>query len=796
MAQDPDKPKDDGKVRLPRTDSAMNKIAPKMTAPADDKGGKTKGAKAKEAERKEKLLHRALKRFDKAVEAEAANRKEGLDDKKFAAGAPYQWPAGIVAQRNLDQRPCLTINRLPNFIHQITNDQRQNRPGIVISPTGDRGDVDVAKMYRGLIRFIERDSCADTAYDTGFDSAVRMGWGYWRILTEYESPDSRNMKLVIRRIRNTFTVYMDPSADDQTAADAKWGFISTMIPRDEFTDKYPDADPMPFDKASIGEPMKNWLSKDEIRIAEYFEIEYKMRTLVALDNGHEGWEDELDDAVREAIADGRIEVIDERESRVPKVKWYKITAKDVLEETDWIGSTIPIVRVVGEEEDIEGKVILSGIVRHAKDSQRMYNYHKTGETELVALAPKAPFIGEEGQFEGHEDEWRTANTRSLPYLSYKGTSVNGTPIPPPQRQPFAGIPAGVVNAAQGAAQDMQATTGIRFDATMNERMIDESGKAIRELRRSGDMGSFHFIDNLARSLRRTGEILVEAIPLVYDTARTLTILREDDKEEQIRIDPTLPKPTGEMRKPDGKRIKLFNPKFGKYGVTVTIGPSFATKRIEASENMISFAKALPQTGALIADLIAKNQDWPGAEEIATRLAKTLPPGLLQPDMKDVPPQVQAILQQQDAQVKELGMKLQAAMLELQDKRADRAVDIDKVNKDFEAKLLKVVADTEAKMAAVEEKAAANFNTHIGAQIQELGANVAGLIQQLEHPPQTAGGGDGQKPPGNETAAPAEAPEPNEPPPVALQHLKQGRATTFANGQKWTLGPDGKPARVV
>ena len=1115
------KPTTDGAIRMPQVDGAMTKVSPRFSV--DDKGTKALSVtKSSKAEAKEKLMTRIRKRMERVVSAESENRKAGLEDRKFKKGD--QWPSEIVAQRNLDKRPCLTINKLPTFVHQITNDQRQNRPSIVVSPVGDRGDVKVAKMYRGLIRHIERSCAADIAYDTAFDDAVTMGWGYWRILTEWEAPDSMNLVLAIHRVRNPFTVYLDPSHQDPTGADAKWGFITDMIPREEFEEKYPDADPMPYTDGGIGETYKNWVNKDEVRIAEYFEIEYRTRTLVELDTGHTGWEDELDDLVKQRIKNGTIQVLDERESRVPKVMWYKVTAKDVLMEREWIGSSIPIVKVIGEEIDVEGKVTYSGVIRNAKDPQRQYNYwsplaldtplptpdgwttmgeveagdrlldehgkpctvvgtspvhlfrdcfrvefddgthiiadgkhpweveergirrsgawlwsiriattneltpnkhfiyvadpldlpdadlpiepymlgawlgdgsaaepriwagdadmdemranlqaagsrlsnvqktpgkvgvftvygvrkhftalgllgnkhipeqylrasraqrlallqglmdtdgsiaknnqcsltttlpslavgfaellrtlgikavsckrpaaarmmpggyisecspseqfsftappdiqvfrlgrkhaiqsaarptharrtkrhrivsvtpvpsvpvkcvridtpthlflagtgmvptHNTSETEMVALAPKAPFIGEEGQFEGHEDEWKAANIRSMPYLSYKGTSVAGHPIPPPQRQPFSGSPGGIVQAKMGAAQDMMATTGIRFDATMNERVMDESGKAIRELRRAGDIGSFHFVDNLARSLRRTGEILVEAIPLVYSEPRTITILREDDKEEQVRIDPNMPKAAGELRRPDGKTMTAFNPTYGKYGVTVTIGPSFATKRIEASENMIQFARALPQTAALIADLIAKNQDWPGAEEIAARLAKTLPPNLLQPDMKDVPPQIQAVLQAQDAQIKDLGQKLQQAMLALNDKQADRAVLMEQIGRDFEAKLLKIAADTETKIAAIEQKADMHHQTQIGERVQQLGENVASLIQTLDQ----AGGGT---PPANDVTRPqANA----GPPPEAMRHLKEGRVTTFANGSKWTL-KNGQPTQVA
>ena len=735
MPQDPARPRDDGRIRMPPVDGAMNKISPPFKM--DDKGtmlGAPKGEKAKD----EKLLERVRKRMERAIAAESDNRKAGMDDRQFVGG--NQWPSDIVAQRNLDKRPCLTFNKFPTLIAQITNAQRQSRPSINVSATGERGDVQVAKMYRGMIRFIERDCGANSPngpYDTAFADAVTMGWGYWRILTEWESPTSFNLVLVVKRIRNPLSVYLDPSAQEIDGADAKWGVVSEMIPRDEFKAKYPKADPMPFTQGGIGEGAKQWITNDEIRVAEYFEVEYKTRTLIELSNGHTGWADELDEITLAYIDRGKLRITDERESRVPEVMWYKVTAKDVLMRREWLGSTIPIVKVTGRELDIEGRVKLKGIVRDAKDAQRMINYWDTKKTEAVALAPNTPYIGEEGQFEGHEDEWLMSNVRSTPYLSYKGTSIAGTPAPPPQRVPFAGVPAGIVEASQSAQQHLMGITGIRFDSTLQERTQDESGKALRELRQSGDIGAFDFIDNLTQSLRRTGEILLEMIPKIYSDARVVTILREDDQEEQVKIDPAAPKAMGEIAKPDGKKMKVFNPIIGKYGVTVTIGPNFATKRIEAGENMIAFAKALPQTAGMIADLIAKNMDWPGAEEIATRLAKTLPPQLLMPDQKDLSPQVQALLSSMDQQIKQLTEQLKQAMAAVTDKTADRAVVADKVNKDFEAKLLKIVADLEAKMAATEEAATSNFNTHIGAQVRELGTDTAAMMQALEHPPKAS-----------------------------------------------------------
>ncbi len=708
---------------MPKMDAGMNRVP----TTGKDKGGKgskddfkdiSLGKSSDKAARDAKILDRARRRFDNCVSSESENRKEALQDRKFQAGE--QWPADIAAQRNWDKRPCLTVNKIPTFVRQVTNEQRINRPTINVSPVGDRSDPEVAKMYRGLIRYLERESHADIAYDTAFEQSASMGWGFWRTLTEFDAPDSMDQTIVIKRVKNAFTIYLDPSINEPDGSDARYGFITEMIPRHEFEEQYPDADPMSWTEAGAGDTFKNWVEQSRVRIAEYFEIDHEMRTLVALSNGHLGWKDELDPAILADISAGRLEIMRERESEVPAVKWYKLTAVQVLEERDWPGRWIPITRVIGDEIDIEGKTKLSGVVRYARDPQRMYNYAATMEVETVALAPKAPFVGAEGQFEGHEDKWLRSNTTSFPYLEYKPTTISGQPVPPPQRQPASAPAIGWQSLKQGAAQDMMATTGIRFDATLQERVVDESGRALRELRRSSDMGSYHYMDNLCRSLKHQGDIFIDLIPKVIDTKRMITILREDDTEEQVQIDPSAQKAYQETRNPQtGKVLKIFNPKFGKYGVTVTIGPSFATKRIEASESMMDFVRALPQTAQYVADLVAKNQDWPEAEQIAARLAKMLPPQLLQPDMKDVTPQVQAMLQGMDGQIKDLTKKLAIASRGLADKEADRALDQRKIDQDFEAKLLAVV-----------QKAEASFNTHIGTQIKELGANVAMLMKAM------------------------------------------------------------------
>jgi hypothetical protein len=721
MAQDPDKPKDDGKIKLPKTDAGMNKLAPNL-ARDDAKGAKeSKKEREKRMEEDAKILARMRKRFDRCIQAEGDNRKNGLEDLKFMNGE--QWPADVAAQRNTDKRPCLTFNKLPTFVHQVTNDLRENRPSIQVSPVGEQTDVEASKIYGGLIRAIERDSRADIAYDTAGFNAVVNGFGYWRIITEYESEKSFNQVLKIDRVRNPFAVYMDPDATSPDGSDCRFGFVSEMIPRDLFDEDYPDANPVSWQASAIGDQFKEWAEKDRIRVVEYYESEHTMEDLVLLSNGFSGFKKNLSDQVKEQITNGHLEIMDERKSERAKTMWYKATYHEILDRTEApFAGMIPIVRVIGEEIDVQGKVTYSGIIRNAKDPQRMYNYWRTTEAELVALQPKAPYVMEEGQMEGHEAEWKQANIKNNAVLTYKGTNVGGKPAPPPQRQPMIQPPAGVLQAIQGSAADMMAVTGIRFDATPNDHIYDESGRALKEMRRTSDIGSFHYQDNLSRSLHYTGKLLITAIPRVIDTKRAITIVREDGKDQRIMVDPAAASPVVKGQTPSGDPLPIFNPTIGRYGVTITTGPSYATKRIEAVDQMMSFVKALPNVAAIVPDLIAENMDWPKADQFAARLAKSIPPNMLAPDMKGVPAQVQAAMHQMQQQIQALMLEKTQMQKQLQDQTADRMLIADKSQKDFEAKILAVVQ----KFEQASDKSQMESSRYIDDKIDQALQLMAGL----------------------------------------------------------------------
>jgi hypothetical protein len=565
-------------------------------------------------------------------------REDELDDLRFYAGSPdnqWQWPADVLQTRGslqgqtINARPCLTINKLPQHVHQVTNEQRMNRPGIKVIPADDKADVDMADVFNGVIRHIEYISDADVAYDTACENQVSYGEGYIRVLTEYCDDKSFDQDIKIGRIRNSFSVYMDPLIQDPAGADARWCFITEDIPKDEYERLYPDAAPIST-LMSLGvgdQSIAQWIGENTIRIAEYFYIEYEKHTLNLYPGNQTAFSGTPEDKMLREMFGKPIRT---READRKKVKWCKINGYDILEERDWAGSYIPVVRVVGNEFEVDGQMYVSGLVRNAKDAQRMYNYWVSQEAEMLALAPKAPFIGYGGQFEGYEQQWKTANTNNWPYLEVNPdvTDGQGAVLPLPQRAQPPMASSGLLQAKAGAAEDIKSATG-QYNASLGMTSNERSGKAILARQREGDIGTYHYVDNLARAIRHIGRQLVDLIPKIYDTERIARIIGEDGEPSTVRMNPMQEEPVKRIVDQEGTLIeKIYNPGVGKYDVRVITGPGYATKRQEALESMAQLLQGNPQLWQVAGDLFVKNMDWPGAQDLAKRFKKTIDPKVL------------------------------------------------------------------------------------------------------------------------------------------------------------------------
>lgn len=637
----------------------------------------------------DKLVTEAHDRFKRCQDFESDFRVLFTDDLKFVnadSDNGYQWPESMKSRRDTDAKPCLTINKTRQHALMVINEAKENKPQVRVSAVGGDASYESAQVYEGVIRHIEYQSNATDAYDTALDFQVKTGIGYWRVVTDYVNDKSFDQDAFIRRIRNPLSVYLDPDIKEEDGSDATFGFIFDDMSRKEFDRTYPEH------KTSVGSGVfgdySEWCSEETVRVAEYYYIDYTKDTLIALPmpDGQGGEQttmvplselrQTMPDLAKVVLKD---KTIRRRDVQVPTVQWCLIAGDKIIDRNTWLGKTIPIVRVVGEETLIDGKLDRKGHVRNLKDPQRMYNYWTSSAVENVALQTKAPYIAGARSIEGYETIWESSNTETLAYLPYNDIDDQGQPLVPPQRVDPPVMSSAFLQGMQSAAEEMKMVSG-QNDPLMGAPSNEISGVAIGRRAKQSDRATMHFRDNLGKAVRYTGKILIDIIPKLYDTPRVIRILAEDGSDDSVKIDPNQQQPMTETPKQDGTdgMDKAFNPAMGMYEVVAEDGPSYATKREEAFDAMTGLAAAAPQFLGLAGDLYMRAADFPMADELAERFANSIPDSVKgigpSPEMQQLQQQLDQANQQAQGLQAQLGAALQAAADA--DSRAD---DKDKAN---------------------------------------------------------------------------------------------------------------------
>ena len=608
---------------------------------------------SKDADRK--IIEEALERFRVCRDREAEARAQSLEELKFSLGE--QWPDAIKRARESDPngaRPCLTVDKLDQYVRQVVNDARQNKPGIIVRPKDSGADVETADVLQGLIRHVEDQSSADIAYDTGVEMTARCGFGFLRLVTDYCDDESFYQDLLIRPVTNPFSVYLGAHTQ-LDGSDADHGFAFEDVPRKQFEADYPKAEPVDF--GDLGPGNDGWATEDTVRVCEYWRTETQP---VKVWQGEDGKASEVE--IPGALS---------RTIQRKKVVWRKITAAEVLETTEWPSRYLGIIPVYGHVIDVEGKRVWKGLCRPAMDAQRMYNYSASAFVERVALTPKAPFLVTAEQVEGYEHDWASANTSNAPYLAYN--HIDNQPLP--QRQPASDVPQGWMQVMQGMEHDIQGSLGM-YSASIGAPSDAKSGKALLTKERQANASVFHFTDNLARAIRQLGRVAVDILPKLYDATRTARILGEDGSEEFVRIDPTLESARVDQQDAAGRKIaSIYNIGVGRYDVTIKSGPSFSTKREAAAEFLTQVTQTAPQMLEIAGDLMFKALDMPYADEISKRMKKLLPAPLQEhPEGEEIPPEAQQKMQQMDQMVQQLTQALHDAHDKLEEASEKRETD--------------------------------------------------------------------------------------------------------------------------
>lgn len=631
-----------------------------------------------------------------------------------------QWDANDANSRRTAMRPVITVNRLPQFVHQVVNDIRQNTPTVKFLPVDDQSDPETAELLQDLYRNIEQVSSASIAYDTAAECAIKCGVGFIQVDHDYTAPDTFEQHILIRRIANPMSVMIDPDILQADGSDAKGGFKLDSLPEAVFKKLYPGAKAENFNSNYMMSEAKSFLARDKhITIAEFFKQITKQVTILRLSNGMTVYADDYKDMP------DQFPIVAERQIDKNTVKRYKLTGAEELECTDFPSSYIPLVPVFGEEHWSEGERYFISLIRNAKDPQRMHNYWASLETELLQKAPKATWIMAEGQAEGYEDQWR--NPDAVNVATYKQIDINGKPAPPPSRVMPPPVPAGVVNARMSTVEDIKAAMGM-YDPSLGKQQSDQSGKAIMAQQKQGDTATFHFADNLSRSIQHVGRIVLDMIPVIHDTPQILRVVGEDGTPKQVAVN-------GAQAIPG--QDKIYDINVGKYDVVCSTGPSYANKQQEAVQTFAQLGQGNPQLAMITSYFIAKNLNAPGSEMMAAAIKKILPPGLVDddqrgeiPDLRPQMQQAQNLIKHADAAIESLQQQISQLQQEAQSTQQQNQIKMAEVGiKQQELKIKAAQHQLEVFKAQAEIDAE---NKRLALDAMEVEANLISKQVDSEH----------------------------------------------------------------
>lgn len=615
------------------------------------------------------LFERAKARIEEAKEYMREQHERIREDLRFSNPAdPQQWADTDATLRQ--GRPTLTLDRTNQFIRQVSNDMRQNKPGIQVIGVDSKADPKAADVLSGLIKYIEYKSRADHAYDTAGDLAVRCGLGWLRVVTKEVDPNTKEQELVIMRITDPTSCGLDPNSMDADGADAQWGYVETRISDKAFKAQYPKAKSVPMGDAG-------WQADGFLTIAEYFEIEECTTNYITFVNENGEEEEKSEDDYWKMCEEigARFQELGTKPKKEKRVIWAKLSGAELLEPSTYFpGECLPIIPVLGSELWVDGKRHVCGLTRQLMDGQRLHNFQMSAMAEFLASQPKAPFMVPFEGIDGFENDWKKLNRGNPSYLPYNAFDDDGNAIPAPSRLNPPMMPGAYAQMAQFAVTEMEASVGM-YKSALGQQSNAVSGRAKLADERSSDTSTFHFIDNLSRSIEQLGRVIIGAAPIVFDTDRVVHIVGINDERDMVRINPTSSAPARQDQK--GKVIEI-NPAIGKYDVRAKAGPSYTTQRVETAQQLSEMIQAQPQLAPVLGPMWARMKDLPESDKIARLLLAMAPPAVqaLESEEDDIPPQAQQKIQQLESQLQEMHQMIDMASSKLEEANSkQREIDL-------------------------------------------------------------------------------------------------------------------------
>jgi hypothetical protein len=534
--------------------------------------------------------------------SDSYNEKE--NDLRFNSGD--QWPSELKKARM--NKPMMVLPYCQQYVNRIVNPLRQNPLGINVE-----GNDESIELIKQAIKNIEHKSNATESFEQAFEAAVTCGLGWIGVTTDYRDEYSLEQDIKIETIKDPLSCYIDPFSEAIDGSDAEWGIRLAYLDEDIAKNKYGNE----VLNDSYNSIMFSHWNVPEGAVCElsYYYKVYEEKQRYFMTDGSI-----LDNP--EVIPNSQF-VKGTRTVKATKVKLEKYVGSLKVFETELNTRFIPLIPVYGNKTyDQNRKIDYTGIISGIKDIQRMINYYASSEAELVASAPKSQWVAAEGQVEGYEKLWANANNTPVDTLIYRMTDIEGRPAPAPSRIDNTAQTQGLIASRTKAEQDLARATGI-FDNLLGSQLSgEESGKAVLLRNQQGETVSAQFLQNLSKSIKQVGNVVLELMFSLYDTERPVQMA------------------DGEVVSVNLKDLPL---NYNDLDVTVDSGPAYESKRKEIVSTLYEVGRLMPDKAGILADLMMRNIDSPIAREAAERLKKLLPPEL-KDEQTGIDPEAEQALQ--------------------------------------------------------------------------------------------------------------------------------------------------------
>lgn len=665
-------------------------------------------AKTRDSQTKKDVVTLARERFKQAEDTDHDQLERELADLRFYADD--QWPSNIIASRQgqsggngtpaIPARPYLVINKLRDPIRHVEAEAQQTDLAPEIVPADDFaglvGPIDDTEieLREGLVRRIQRESSARDARNWAASRARIAGRGYYVVMTRYCSNRSMDQEVYVSGLYNQSSVRLDPSHEQADGSDAEWGFYGTKLSWGAYKADYPDRASAPKGRTDkdadaeewrgLGDEAPDWFTGEGdtrfVRVMNYFYTEREAITLVQIESGE--LVDSRDLTKADTVAKDEDGERIERRDVEKTIKFAKIDGAQMLDETEWESPFIPIIKVVGEElQPYDTQRRYQGMVRPARDAQFGFDVMATTEVEVALLAPKTPIVAYAGQFEGFEDAWDQANVRNIGRLEVNAKTEQTPPgqiLPPPQplvRNTDIGTWDGLRNMFD---QAIRATTGVP-DATLgNVDPSVRSGRGIRALQDAASQGTSGYLANLVKSVTYEAKIINSLLYPIYGRRPGRMLQMMTGKHEStgvivgqpfVRDAKQRPVPYDQQTFPDQQPKQYGLTEDATFNVAIRVSKDYDTRRQEEASTLGELINANPQLMTWFGDLFFENQDGPGHKDMAERAKLMLAPPILASLNKDkgqqIPPEVQAQMQQMQAQLQQAQQFIQTKQAEQQ-----------------------------------------------------------------------------------------------------------------------------------